>query len=199
MKDFFQNDRHLFLLLSLAAFAGIYFLLHKQTERSQPNNKPHQLAQAEHSLSADTFIPAGYVLVPLQIENAASLTGLIENFAVVDLYHSDDASSGYKLFLSRIKLLRAPLDASQFAVLVTDTQAASILSLKTPFRVVLQNRKVLNAKTEVFALSENSDLKIETKRQQSLSEYQEKSLSKKSRFKNKKEPKSTHVRIEYQL
>lgn len=89
----------------------------------------------EDDASADTYIPEGYVLVPIEIQNVDSLSALISNYAVVDLFRGPNSRRVGK----RLKLLRAPLNPQQFAVLVPEDQVSSLLQTPGPFWAAIQN------------------------------------------------------------
>ncbi len=91
--------------------------------------------------SVDTFIPRGFVLVPIEVANAESLASLVGDMGgVVDLYlASHDKQKGGLKVGSKLKLLRAPLNPQQYAVLVKDHESPRLLSYTGPFIAVVQN------------------------------------------------------------
>jgi hypothetical protein len=92
------------------------------------------------SFDVDTMIPAGYMLVPIQLSNAESLASLAGQFSVVDLYAvGDKGRKGFKV-ASAVKLLRAPLNPQQFAVLIRESESAKIVTMDGPFFAALKNR-----------------------------------------------------------
>lgn len=92
----------------------------------------------EANESADTYIPDGYVLVPIEIQNIDSLSSLIGSFAVVDLFSGIPGSSQQKVG-QKLKLLRAPLNPQQFAVLVPENQVSQLLQQPGPYWAAIQN------------------------------------------------------------
>lgn len=91
--------------------------------------------------SVDTFIPRGFSLVPIEVANADSLASLIGDVGgVVDLYlASTEKQKGGLKVGSKLKLLRAPLNPQQYAVLIRDTESSRLLSYTGPFIAVVQN------------------------------------------------------------
>lgn len=91
--------------------------------------------------SVDTFIPRGHVLVPLEIRNAESLASLVGDLGgVVDLYlATTEQMKGGQKVASKVKLLRAPLNPDQYAVLVKDDESQRLLGFQGPFIAVIQN------------------------------------------------------------
>ena len=92
---------------------------------------------AQNPESVDTYIPAGFVLVPIELQNADSLSSMIGDFAVVDLFTGLD---GQQRRVGRsLKLIRAPLNPDRLAVFVPDDQVASLLKIPGPYWAALQN------------------------------------------------------------
>ena len=85
--------------------------------------------------SADTYIPDGFVLVPIELQNAESLSSLIGSYALVDLFRGPNSQRVGK----RLKLLRAPLNPNQFAVLVPEGEVAAVLAQQGPLWAAIQN------------------------------------------------------------
>ncbi len=108
------NGFQFFSILSLAAITALLFHL-----LLAPGSQT--LMQPEKSLDAATYIPKGHSLIPLQLVNQRSLGSLIENFGWIDLYSATTSESGYKKgpkIVKKIRILRAPLDPSQFGIIV---------------------------------------------------------------------------------
>lgn len=90
-------------------------------------------------VSADTFIPKGFVLVPIELSNANSLSSLVgEVGGVVDLYLPQAKGPSRKV-ASRLKILRAPYNPDLYAVLVREQESGTILNYTGPFVAVVQN------------------------------------------------------------
>lgn len=92
--------------------------------------------------TVDTVIPAGYVLVPIELQNAETMSSLIGEFAIVDLYTvSLESRTGKGQRVGqRLRLLRAPLNPQLFAVLVPENETKQVLETPGPFVAVIQNR-----------------------------------------------------------
>ncbi|MCB0412692.1 MAG: hypothetical protein KDD50_00060, partial [Bdellovibrionales bacterium] len=91
----------------------------------------------------DTIIPRGFVLNPIEISNKSAAKSLIEDFGIVDLYVSKNGSTQptSKPVARSVKVIRAPLDPDQFAVLVTPPVADVINNYSGPFHIVIKNPK----------------------------------------------------------
>jgi hypothetical protein len=113
--------------LALVIFCAIYF--------SQGSDEPKKFAE-----SPDTFIPAGFVLVPIDVVNKDALQSMLGNFGVVDLYipATEPGKLGKKA-ASRVKILRAPLNPEEFAVLVREGEAFQLVHHDSGFFIVIQN------------------------------------------------------------
>jgi len=96
----------------------------------------------ENRKSVDTFIPAGFVLVPIQLSNAEALDSMISSTGVVDLFIPDLKRPGHnKKIAEHIKILRAPLNPNQFAVLVSEHHSARLVHHEGAYFAVVQNPK----------------------------------------------------------
>lgn len=94
--------------------------------------------EADLAASIDTFIPAGYVLVPISVQNSESLDAVFGNYGVVDLFStSEDGKISSTATVRAVKMLRAPKNPSQFGVLVPDQDASRLVRQTTPYFVVV--------------------------------------------------------------
>lgn len=126
------------LLLAFAGL-GVAVLLIQLLSAPSPENK--DLDMASEVFDVDTVIPAGHLLIPIQLSNAESLSSLTGSYSLVDLYASSEKGrKGFKV-ASSLKLLRAPLNPEQFAVLVREEDSAKIVTQEGPFFVALKNPK----------------------------------------------------------
>ncbi len=107
------------------------------------NNKSDTAAKHEESRkSVDTFIPVGFVLVPIQLSNAEALDSMIGSSGVVDLFIPDIKKLGRnKKIAEHIKILRAPLNPNQFAVLVPEAISGQLVHYEGAYFAVVQNPK----------------------------------------------------------
>ncbi len=96
---------------------------------------------SEKAVAADTYIPKGYTLVPIELQNTDSISSMIEEFAIVDLYTHSITEKRARKIGSRLRLLRAPLNPDRFAVLVPDSQAGLILGADSPISASILNRQ----------------------------------------------------------
>ena len=130
---------------------------------SETKSEPTVTTESSDSLSADTFIPPGKVLVPIEIVNAESLEGLIGNVGgVVDLFTTspDGSRKNFKIG-DRLKILKAPLNPRQFAVLIDEESSSQILQHQGPFFAVIQNPQQKSGtikKQERFKKSRNIEV-----------------------------------------
>lgn len=126
-----------YLVIAFILLGIISFLVTKSTKEPEQKEK-----FVQEPKSVDTFIPRGFVLVPIEITNAESLNSLVGDMGgVVDLYlASGEKQKGGGLKVgSKLKLVRAPLNPQQYAVLVPDNESSRLLSFPGPFVAVIQN------------------------------------------------------------
>lgn len=88
--------------------------------------------------SWDTFIPAGNVLVPIEVENFESLYDMIDRYGIVDLYQIDSRMGARKI-ASQVKLIRSTVNREKMGVLVSETLAPAIVRAVGPLRVIVKN------------------------------------------------------------
>jgi hypothetical protein len=118
-----------FVGLGLAAFVMDW----NSKKDSVAADTPKETAQV------DTMIPAGYLLIPIQLTNGESLASLSGDFALIDLYSvREKGRKGFKV-ASGVKLLKAPLNPEQFAVLMKEEESASLVQMEGPFFAALKN------------------------------------------------------------
>ncbi len=85
--------------------------------------------------TADTYIPEGFVLVPIELQNVDSISSLVGDVAIVDLFQGPESKKVGK----RLRLMRAPLNPSQYAVLVSENEVQRLLASPGPYWAVIQN------------------------------------------------------------
>lgn len=141
-KQFYKNpwDRGLMvLILLLTGLIGFQSLTASQSDAP---------VVTETSISPDDLIPSGFVLVPIQLENHSSIDSVVGAQSIVNLYRilAGDKESG-SLIGRNLRMLRAPLNPQQFAVLVPESDVGRFISYQGQLHAVLQNR-VRNSHTE---------------------------------------------------
>lgn len=116
----------------LIVFAGlsllplfVSFWAHEEPAKSPP-------------LNVDTHIPRGFVLVPIEIENYEAVDSILGRFAIVDLFKSSDAKVLNEPVATNVRLLRAPLNPSHFAVLVPEKEAPRLVHQGGVYTVVVK-------------------------------------------------------------
>jgi hypothetical protein len=97
---------------------------------------------SENQYPPDTLVPAGFTLVPIDLQNAEAISSIIEGFAIVDLYTGSSGKKRADLLGRNIKLIRAPLNPEKYAVLVPVENADIILGSPGPVYATLLNRNV---------------------------------------------------------
>ena len=91
------------------------------------------------SAEVDTYIPKGFVLVPIEVRNYEALDSVLGKFALVDLYQGGTTELPRQRLVGRnVRLLRAPQNPTHFAVLVQEGAAASLLSGGAEFTVIIK-------------------------------------------------------------
>lgn len=89
--------------------------------------------------AADTMIPAGFALVPIEVSNFESLDSILGRTGVVDLFLPNaDGRSRARRVAQRVRILRSPRDPSHFAVLVPASESHRLVSHAGAFFVAVQ-------------------------------------------------------------
>lgn len=103
-----------------------------------PASAPVENAHQRHA-EVDTFIPKGFVLVPIEVRNYEALDSVLGKFALVDLYQGGTPEAPRQRLVGRnVRLLRAPQNPSHFAVLVQEEGAADLLANGAEFTVIIK-------------------------------------------------------------
>lgn len=92
-------------------------------------------------IELDIMIPAGFVLLPIEVENYESLDSVLGQMGVVDLYQNQNGKSKRDLVASFVRILRNPHNPNQFSILVPEKNAHTITNNFGPYFVSLRPRK----------------------------------------------------------
>lgn len=124
-----------FVLPGVLLFFVCVISLASEIGRTPKETMPQQIVQ-----SLDTYIPKGFVLVPIEVQNQAALNAIFNDHGIVDLYVPDpkNPKSGIRV-AQKVKMLRAPLNPDQFAVLVPDEMAPDLVKYEGAYTVMVQN------------------------------------------------------------
>ncbi|OQW49037.1 MAG: hypothetical protein A4S09_12760 [Proteobacteria bacterium SG_bin7] len=124
-------------ILYLFIVSGIMSFIWEYSKRDVEIKK-----EIEESPSTDTYVPEGFVLVPIEVQNADSLDAILGSYGVVDLFHPSLEPKGQPQQIAKqVKILRAPLDPKKFAVLVPNDQSSALVKIDTPLFVTIHNPK----------------------------------------------------------
>lgn len=96
-----------------------------------------QIPETHARAEVDTLIPRGFVLVPIEIQNYEALDSIIGRFGVVDLFQSG-AGETRELVAKNVRILRAPQNPTQFAVLVREAEVSQILKNGGVYTVIVK-------------------------------------------------------------
>ena len=127
------SQQNKMLALSFLILILVYFIFAPKKDSASTSKNER--------IYADTLIPKGFVLIPIELANAETVSSLMDQYGVVDLYSGTAASKSNKKIASKVKILRAPLNPNQYAVLVPDELSNLIMSNPGPFWAVVQNHE----------------------------------------------------------
>ena len=129
LRGLLRKETYQLLILAVLSLLLSLFLA--------PNKKPTESPTlAKDTSHLATYIPSGFVLVPLEIQNIENVDSLLGQYGIVDIYTPKNTNALKK----DVRLIRSPHDPSQFAVLIPETEAPLLMaSLHEPVRIALQN------------------------------------------------------------
>lgn len=131
------NGFQLFGILVLSLSTILIFRM-VFTPKTVPSIAPSE------SLEAATFIPDNHSLIPIKLMNQRSLSSLIENFGWIDLYAVTKKENSYKKgpkIVKKIRILKAPLDPSQFGIIVPNDYVDHILNWGPTYFATINKNK----------------------------------------------------------
>jgi hypothetical protein len=131
-KQIFERKKILLIFMALGILAFFIFLKSQQTSKKE--SAP--LYQAE---SVDTYIPKGFVLVPLDILNIESVSSFIGDKGVIDLYETKDGRKSKKL-AEKVRIIQAPLNPQVYAALVPENKSRLFVTDDQPLFAVVQSK-----------------------------------------------------------
>jgi hypothetical protein len=151
-------------LLIATGLGVIAFVLDQpNAEEDQERHRPTH--EGDEPLAADTFIPEGFVLVPVEILNYESLDSILGRFGVVDLFApGPEPGSVSRQVASRVRILRAPRNPNHFAILAPLEESANLVRHGGGLIAVVQNPKALGTRFEKTPLPRRSRAKRERSR-----------------------------------
>ena len=144
LKSLTSHKIGYFLVLTIVMTTFAFFLSYDRDDDTEN-------VESKVQESPDTFIPEGYVLVPIMVSNFESLNALVSQYAIVNLYAVNNPNDFHlqsslsqikkqvKLVAERIKLIRSPLNPEKFAVLSPESQAEALITYNGEFFVTIQN------------------------------------------------------------
>lgn len=132
------NKRSRWIWAAVIASTGVAAAL--SNSASEASAQSPSIDSSISSSSVDTFIPSGFVLVPIEVVNYEALDSVLGSYGVVDLFAADTENNRKsRRVASRIKILRAPRNPSHFAVLAPTSEAPALVRNEGGFFVVIQN------------------------------------------------------------
>lgn len=138
--DILNPQKPIWIIFTLVLI-GVSFLIPQIREQKTPTD-----IKSELTPSLDTFVPAGFVLVTLQLINNESIDSMIGAYGLVDIYSASHEveTLGAKLtapIATHLKLIRAPNNPSLYGVLVPENSREIIQQLTGPVFAVIQGPK----------------------------------------------------------
>lgn len=140
MKKFFQQysklpwEKKIIWTAALVSLLPILAAVLVKSSSEAPEPKSAQAA-----VDVDTFIPKGFVLVPIEVQNYEALDSILGKFGVVDLFQGAGPDKPQqRLVAKNVRMLRAPQNPAHFAILVQESEAPRILQFGGSFTVIVR-------------------------------------------------------------
>ena len=92
---------------------------------------------AELSLQVSDMIPAGFVMVPIELANHSAVNDLISSFGIVDLYQKLTSQQELYKLAQAVRIVR--LETGRFSVLIPEKDAGQFVQHQSLFYAVVQN------------------------------------------------------------
>lgn len=130
LKTWIKENKKTWHIWIVLIVVSLFFTLFQQKDNQ---------TKIQHSKNLDTYIPEGFVLVPVELSNGPSLDGLLDSKGVVDLYTGDPVRKQAEKAVEAVKIIRSPQNPSYFAVLVPEGKARFLIQRFQAFHAVIQN------------------------------------------------------------
>ncbi len=127
----FKENKHVSMAFILLIGVSIFISHQGNVADVQLDTRPVQ---------ADTLLPKGFILYPIRLENIDAIKGVIDQYGVIDVYTSSKNGQKSKKILSKVKIMQAPFNPNEYAILIPDYLSQTIMSEPGPFSGVIQNR-----------------------------------------------------------
>ena len=145
-----KNKPAIYLWLTLIIISLVITIVQKTKKEDLTTRKGMQ--------NIDTYIPKGFVLLPVELSNGSSVEGLLTEKGVVDLYTGDPLQKSAHRVAVAVKIIRSPQNPSHFSVLVPEQEASFLIQRFQSFYAVIQNP--LKTGTKIQPLSKVSKRSI---------------------------------------
>ena len=147
-----KENKHLVAGFILIVCVSIFY--HHQ-------EKPELTPKMSEEILADTILPKGFILFPIRLENIEAIQGVIHQFGIIDVYTATQPGRPSKKVLSKVKILQAPYNPNEYALLLAESLSSQMMSEVGPFLGVIQNRSVSTDVTEAKSKMKSKNINIE--------------------------------------
>ncbi len=123
----------------IASLLGVSLVASKwDKSETQPNNR--------YNVPVDTFIPRGYVLIPMNIENYENLDSILGSQGIVNIYSKSEEQVEPTQIATSVRVLRAPNAPEKLSILSPEASAHHFLNPNLKYWVVVQGKTLLGTK-----------------------------------------------------
>ena len=151
IKTWIKENKKAYQIWIILILISFIFTLLQHTDKNKESKSTKNL---------DTYIPEGFVLMPVELSNGSSLDGLLESKGVVNLYTGNPSRQQAKKVATAVKIIRSPRNPSHFAVLIPENKAPLLIQRFQAFHAVIQN-PMQKKKTSIQPLNKKRKIVIE--------------------------------------
>lgn len=150
IKKLIKNEKIVLCGIFMALGLITYFISHEE---------PKSVAPAAEAPDLDELIPAGHVLLPIELVNREALASIMGATAVVDLLTVNPTTmSPQTKIASRVKMIRSPKNPDFFALLIEESASVQILNKPGPYFALIQNKRQTNS--NIYVAKKQSKVEI---------------------------------------
>lgn len=137
LKKVMKSERMILCGIFIALGFITFFVSQEEEKKDLPRQEAPEL---------DELIPAGFVLLPVDLVNREALASIMGSTAVVDILTVNPTTlSPQTKIASRVKMLRSPKNPDFFALLIEENASMEVLSKPGPYFALIQNKKQTNS------------------------------------------------------
>lgn len=138
--DTVESQAHTFRIWMWSSTVGLGLIVIVTVLSGATNPTETPVAPVESSISMFDQLPEGYMVAPIEPTNLDSLDSMFDQHGYADLYKPEAGGGKGKRIARGVPLIRAPKNPRRFAVLIAESQTATLANLADPVLVILRKK-----------------------------------------------------------